>query len=130
MDIKWKTKSIRKIIDDPKPSRDGEPCFVCGKHKAITEIHHVCPISEFVDLLNNDHIEIQDIQTHVVWLCPNCHAYFHKLHHKGLKNTENVLMSMVKAGYTESQYNLMTETLENIASDDYCRAIDGDDVHD
>lgn len=75
---KWTNNDVRKLL----PSYSGserQPCFICGKHKSITELHHVIQISELTQYLNSGVIDVGDVSTPVVWLCPNCHAYIHAI---------------------------------------------------
>ena len=68
-----KAKEIRKS----RKKQNREPCVVCGKHRAITQEHHVIPLKKCADILNRN-IALR-IDAPLVWLCPNCHAYVHKL---------------------------------------------------
>lgn len=55
--------------------RQKKPCFICGKHKAITEAHHTIPLKELVRLLE---AWGKLPEPPIVWLCPNCHTYVHR----------------------------------------------------
>lgn len=68
-----KAKNIRK----GRKKRDREPCFVCGKHRSITQEHHILPLKHCAEILNRNIAEKIDVP--LIWLCPNCHAYVHKL---------------------------------------------------
>lgn len=67
-------KMLRKQC---KQHKEKEPCFICGKHKTITELHHVLPLSECSKMMNK--LNVKTIFIPVVWLCPNCHAYAHAI---------------------------------------------------
>lgn len=65
------TNDLRKQCGKHKNRRE---CFICGKHAKITQAHHAYPLSSakyFLYLLGT----IKEPPT--VWLCPNCHAYYH-----------------------------------------------------
>ena len=71
-------KDLRK--QTPKHS-DRQPCFACGGHQSITHLHHVISLRECADMLNNEYTNEISIPT--VWLCPNCHAYIHRMLDRG-----------------------------------------------
>lgn len=49
-------------------------CFICGKHAEITQCHHAYPLSSAKYLL----LLLGSIkEPPFIWLCPNCHAYYH-----------------------------------------------------
>lgn len=74
--LKWTPKMLRKIL--PKHGRDDrKPCFICGDHENITEVHHLVQLSEMADLLNGGIADPKRIVSTITWLCPNCHAYVH-----------------------------------------------------
>lgn len=51
-----------------------EPCFICGKHRSITEAHHTIPLKNMALLLE----AWESLpEPPIVWLCPNCHTYVH-----------------------------------------------------
>lgn len=54
--------------------RQREPCFICGKHKTITEAHHIMPLKDVALLLES--WGCLD-EPPIIWLCPNCHSYIH-----------------------------------------------------
>lgn len=57
--------------------KNRQPCFICGKHHSITEAHHVVPLKDVAFLLESwGNLE----EPPIVWLCPNCHTYIHKLY--------------------------------------------------
>ena len=74
----WTTaKQLRKTHHHSHKTEDQEPCCVCGKHRSITHQHHVITLKKCAKIFNT--ISIDKINAPLVWLCPNCHAYVHKL---------------------------------------------------
>lgn len=67
------SKDLRKQC---KRSKEKAPCYICGKHAEITELHHVVPLSRCAKKMNR--LNLKEIEVETVWLCPNCHAYVHK----------------------------------------------------
>lgn len=61
--------SARKSFDPGK----NKPCFICGRHQSITHAHHINPLSIQYEL----DYELPD--HNFEWLCPNHHAFVHKL---------------------------------------------------
>lgn len=54
--------------------KNRKPCFICGRHKSVTEAHHTITLKEISQLL----MSWGSLpEPPVVWLCPNCHAYAH-----------------------------------------------------
>lgn len=53
-----------------------QPCFVCGHHESITELHHVFPLKDCATFLE----AVNSIEVPLVWLCPNCHTYVHQMY--------------------------------------------------
>lgn len=54
--------------------RNREPCFICGKHRSITQAHHTIPLKNMALLLE----AWESLpEPPIVWLCPNCHTYVH-----------------------------------------------------
>ncbi len=56
------------------PHRHRDPCFICGKHRSITEAHHTIPLEKITALLKTWGTLPEPP---IVWLCPNCHTYVH-----------------------------------------------------
>ena len=80
-----RTKDIRR-----KHILTKEDCFICEKHKFISELHHLKTLKQCIDELNNS----KQVTSRVVFLCPNCHSYFHKLlYHKISKDDEYMALS-------------------------------------
>lgn len=64
-DIKAKIKAKQRSEFKPK---NKSVCVVCGKHKTITQAHHIYPLSK----------QKNDVKNHnYVWLCPNHHKIVH-----------------------------------------------------
>ncbi len=59
--------------------KERRPCYVCGRHQAITEFHHVFSLRDWAVMFPN----VQTIEIPMAWLCPNCHTYIHQMH-KGI----------------------------------------------
>lgn len=57
--------------------RNKEPCRICGQHKDIAQAHHVMSLKEVAQLMSRCRQNMEEPP--VVWLCPNHHAYVHKL---------------------------------------------------
>ena len=72
-----KAKDLRKSHKQKK-----QPCFICGKHSSITELHHVLSLEDCAAYLNTKAFNTIEVPT--VWLCPNHHAYMHTLYGDGL----------------------------------------------
>lgn len=90
-------------------------CYVCNKHKEITEWHHITPVSEIVK-------EIIDIgefldENIVVSLCPNCHSYLHKLNKmdNNIEDKMGFFKNLKNNNYTKEE-NLKFCNLENVES--------------
>jgi len=68
-----------------KIKAERQKCFLCEKHKTITELHH---LKEFKDA--KDDIEsCGEYKSDLIWLCPNCHTYTHEVIYKLYKNMSN-----------------------------------------
>lgn len=106
----WKTEAVRALLNNPKKSKNGEPCYVCSKHAEITELHHVVSVSELTKLLNNKDLDLEELETPVVWLCPNCHAYLHKI--KSFVSGSDVRISMAQNGYSRKELELLYNILQ------------------
>lgn len=73
----WRPNDVRALLSNP-PDLKREPCFMCGEHESITELHHVVPVSVLAEFLNGGWIGADEISSPIVWLCPNCHRYVHE----------------------------------------------------
>ena len=62
---------------------DRQPCFVCGRHESITELHHVFTLKDCVMVFDI----VQSVEVPMVWLCPNCHTYIHQMYKGKFFNT-------------------------------------------
>lgn len=56
-----------------------QPCYVCGRHESITELHHVFPLKDCAMVLD----VVESVEVPMVCLCPNCHTYIHQMY-KGI----------------------------------------------
>lgn len=63
-------------------------CFICNKHKYITELHHINPQKNKIKDINIKGIYESDL----IYLCPNCHSYFHKILYKESKRKLDYLI--------------------------------------
>lgn len=63
---------------NPRP-KERLPCHVCGRHRAISQSHHVIEIGKVVKVLNGLAIYDWAPTIPTVVLCPNHHAYEHVL---------------------------------------------------
>lgn len=73
---KWIAKSIRRLTQ----RTDKAPCYICGQHKLITELHHLTPVGEMAEYLAYAVLSQKpqyEIRIATVWLCPNHHAIWH-----------------------------------------------------
>ena len=80
--------------------KEHQPCEVCGKHKEITHLHHVVNLKDCTILFN----VVDYVNTPVVFLCPNCHAYIHQMQ-KGI--FYNALLNV-----SEEEYKKLAEILK------------------
>ena len=55
---------------------DRQPCYVCGQHESITELHHVFSLKDCAMVLD----VVQSVEVPMVWLCPNFHTYIHQMY--------------------------------------------------
>ena len=82
-----------------------EECYICEKHKYITELHHVISFSD----CKLEYEIYGEYKTKLVWLCPNCHSYLHKY----LKNwnifDEEKMLSM--QNFTEKEFKKITKLI-------------------
>ena len=51
---------------------DKKPCYICNKHKPITESHHLTPLSM------QHKYRVIEVDHSFVWLCPNHHRLVHR----------------------------------------------------
>lgn len=80
--------------------KEHDKCEVCGKHAGITHLHHVINLKDCAMLLN----VVDSVDTPIVSLCPNCHAYIHQMQ-KGV--FYNAMMNM-----SESEYKRLADILK------------------
>jgi hypothetical protein len=69
-------RSVRAMNPRPKGRR---PCYVCERHRYISQAHHVIEVARVADVL--DLLAIWDWSPSIpaVSLCPNHHAYLHAM---------------------------------------------------
>jgi len=56
-----------------KAKGERRACYICMKHRAITEQHHLNPIKN----ANNDLEKFGEYESTLIWLCPNHHKLMH-----------------------------------------------------
>jgi hypothetical protein len=63
---------------NPRP-KGRHPCFVCGRHRYISQAHHLIEVGRVADVL--DALAIWDWSPSIplVSMCPNHHAYLHAI---------------------------------------------------
>lgn len=83
-------------------------CYICHAHPAITECHHLYPVK---DVANDLSIQDQSLLL-TVWLCPNCHRYYHAV--EDGKITLHELIEFVGLGNAIRLHSLMEETKQDI----------------
>lgn len=120
----WQRKpSINaKRLRKSKGHIEREECFVCGKHKEITQLHHIMPLQECAQWLEY----VKGIEVPRVWLCPNCHAYVHlwlsgktiqlanaSLNEKNFTYIELKKMSLVAKKNADLEEELYQRVMEN-----------------
>lgn len=69
-------KHSKAKFEKNNPPKVNKPnCYVCGKHKDIVHEHHIKRRTE----IKKELFEYGKSEFKTVFLCPNCHAYTHKL---------------------------------------------------
>ena len=63
---------------NPRPKRK-LPCYVCGRHRYISQSHHLIEVGRVADVLDSLAIWDWSPSIPVVSLCPNHHAYLHAM---------------------------------------------------
>lgn len=72
--------------------RKREPCFICGKHRSITQAHHTIPLKNMALLLE----AWESLpEPPIVWLCPNCHTYVHNWQSVDPSELENGVLKKI-----------------------------------
>lgn len=82
---------IKKRIRQITPKEEKQPCFICGKYKAITELHHLIPVSEMARFVIEHKLFTTPLYIPTAWLCPNHHAIWHAI--KGTQS-HNALLAL------------------------------------
>ncbi len=93
--LKWITKEIRR--ESKRQAKDRRPCVICEKHPLITELHHIIEVAWIANELylaggGNYHMLN-------VWMCPNCHAYWHKFSRSKIKEKGLIAIGMTDAEF-------------------------------
>lgn len=85
-------KSI--IAKSTKTNREEKDnCFICGKHKVITEEHYIVPLAEVKESTKKEY------EDEIIYICPNCHTYLHLM----LRNKEELMGDVYKYFCTEKE---------------------------
>ena len=108
---KWTSTAIRSVLSNPRRDKNGTPCAICGKHNSITECHHLISVKTLTDLINDYGLPLESLRTPIVWLCPNCHAYFHKCGdlEDCLTKYIGIGSEMIKSGYGQNEMDALSE---------------------
>ena len=69
-------RTVRALNPAPKVRR---PCFVCGRHRAISQSHHLVEVGLVAKVLRSMCIYDWAPPIPAISLCPNHHAYRHAL---------------------------------------------------
>ena len=69
-------RTVRALNPAPKVRR---PCFVCGRHRAISQSHHLVEVGLVAKVLRGMCIYDWAPPIPAISLCPNHHAYRHAL---------------------------------------------------
>jgi hypothetical protein len=69
-------RTVRARNPRPKGKR---PCYVCGRHRYISQSHHLIEVARVADVLDALAIWNWSPSIPVVSLCPNHHAYLHAI---------------------------------------------------
>ena len=73
------TARVARQLRGMTPRGERQPCFVCGKYRPITHLHHVIPVDDLARLVVKRQLYGVNLYMPTVWLCPNHHALWHKL---------------------------------------------------
>lgn len=116
--LKWDARLLRKVL--PKPHhKDRKPCFICGDHKNITEVHYLVQLSELANLINKGIVSPKNVTSTIAWLCPNCHAYVHAAMRGNIDAAMDVYMSPKwRSRYEELNTHRLTAIRELIEQGD------------
>lgn len=79
IDSNASVKRIKQYVRSRKVNGEKQHCFICHRYQSITEIHHLFPVGELVQLLTTYPSIATEIlnSIHLAWLCPNHHAIYH-----------------------------------------------------
>ena len=98
-----------------------QPCFVCGKHKSITHAHHVLPLNECVAYM--DLLDTSTIECPIIWLCPNCHSYYHKIFSKHF-SMDNYWLAIEEIGKEQADKIVEIEKFKDNIDHKYFKIFD------
>lgn len=73
-------REVVKRLREITPAKTREACFVCGRYKAITHLHHLVTVSEMADFIIRHSLYSVRVYLPTVWLCPNHHAILHAIY--------------------------------------------------
>lgn len=73
--------SAMQLLRSNVPERKANPCWVCGRYKHITQMHHVIPVSKAAKTIAEIGADKLDLvsATTCIWLCPNHHTILHAI---------------------------------------------------
>lgn len=94
---------IRKTTKRPT---ERIPCYICNGFSLITECHHLFPVNKAAIEIDNTGKTL----IHVVWLCPNCHSYWHKLEHLKTKSKRIALFREMGKAISDGILTLLDES--------------------
>lgn len=82
-------RGIARQLRNVTSRRDRCACYVCGRHAAVSQLHHLTPIGELSESVSYQLLERETVTVRVVtvWLCPTHHAYWHLLRKEGQKTS-------------------------------------------
>lgn len=73
-------KGVKRMVRTSNPApKDRRPCFVCGRHRAISQWHHLIEVARVAKVLRAMSIYDWAPSIPAVSLCPNHHSYWHML---------------------------------------------------
>ncbi len=75
-EVEQKIRAVATRIRNMHQNTQSDNCFVCGKHQAIAEQHHLIPVRTAAEIAVIEH---KAPVIKLVWLCPNHHRFIHLL---------------------------------------------------
>lgn len=97
-------RTVRAFNPAPKVRR---PCFVCGRHRAISQSHHLVEVGLVAKVLRAMCIYDWAPPIPAVSLCPNHHAYWH-----ALKRRRKAEISEVGREISDAEWDRLVEIEE------------------